>query len=544
METGPDSEGVRPTGFRVFLLAAALIVLLAGSFRAVHIGERSLWLDEAIAANISRGTMTETIELTRGLHSAPIVHPLILYAVEKVRADTLAVRLPSLVASVLAVLVLLCLAPLPSIGYRAAVLAALMLAISAAQIRYAQEVREYSLSVLYAAVLTYFYLLVRAYQKTRMTRVLLYLLLFGAPLVQYGLALFGAAVLAAMAVLWLADARPRIGLSQLMVATGFFAAGCALTILLTLRYQWGEPAAYLTPNYPESLQNIPRFAVSATRHLLAFLLPGAVAAWLSAAAVAGYLFISIRERTYPPLVVLGFASFGAVLFGAVLHVYPYGPIRQCLFLAPVASLLASVSLVHVADRWAGRMNNIAIATIMGIVIVSGIVQIRAEQPYREIEDIKAILGDLQKQAAPGDSVYVYSGAVPAVDFYLKVRDDRYIYGDFHRDEPERYAAEIRGGLRPGAERFWLVFSHVYQDEDQRILRDLAADWDVSPVHDAVGSALYMASRRAIGAPGAATGRDPTDVTKGSDTVPRSVISGRSGDTFWDWNLRNSRLQSR
>ena len=89
---------------RFFLLASLLILALAASLRLYHLAQRSLWLDEAIAANISRGTISETLTLTRGFHSAPILDPLILYAVERVGTGPWAVRLPSVAASLLAVL--------------------------------------------------------------------------------------------------------------------------------------------------------------------------------------------------------------------------------------------------------------------------------------------------------------------------------------------------------------------------------------------------------------------------------------------------------
>src|SRR5580693_1702549 len=102
MIAGANLNGPRTRGSRLFLLASILIVLMALSLRLHHLAQRSLWLDESIAANISRGTLQQTLTLTRGLHSAPITDPLILYAVERVNSGSLAVRMPSLVASVLA----------------------------------------------------------------------------------------------------------------------------------------------------------------------------------------------------------------------------------------------------------------------------------------------------------------------------------------------------------------------------------------------------------------------------------------------------------
>ena len=192
---GFPASGVTGRQIRVFLLCATMILLLAALLRTYHIAQRSLWLDEAIAANISRGTLGQTLILTRDLHSAPITDPLILYAIEKVNAGPLAVRIPSLVASMLAVFLMLCFVTIPSIDYKMADLAALMLSVSAAQIRYAQEVREYSLSVLYATVLLYVFLSYISKKDKPSSPIPLYIALFGAPLIQYGLVLFSFGIL-------------------------------------------------------------------------------------------------------------------------------------------------------------------------------------------------------------------------------------------------------------------------------------------------------------------------------------------------------------
>jgi uncharacterized membrane protein len=154
------------TGNHRFLAASFLIVIGAALLRIHHIEERSLWFDEARAAIWSRGTFAGTLSNTRSGNSAPIAHPFILYVVQKNFGDgTLAVRFPSFVASVLVVMVMLGIVR-ARIGHQTAMLSALMLAVAASQIRYAQEVREYSLSVLFATVfllrrlfsMVYFYL--------------------------------------------------------------------------------------------------------------------------------------------------------------------------------------------------------------------------------------------------------------------------------------------------------------------------------------------------------------------------------------------------
>ncbi|HWY60248.1 MAG TPA: hypothetical protein VNZ03_37650 [Terriglobales bacterium] len=518
------------------MIASVLIILLAGSLRIHHIAKRSLWLDEAIAANISRGTLPETLILTRGFHSAPIIDPLILYAVERVGSGPLAVRIPSLVASVLAVFVMLCFVTIPSIDYQTAGLSALMLSVSAAQIRYAQEVREYSLSVLYAGVLLYVFLSFISKKEEDNSPIPLYVTLFVAPLVQYGLVLFSFGVLAALLIWAFTDDKGRRRITQIMAASGFLAFGGLLSFFLTLRYQWGDDAWYMKDYFWAPGSNIFRFITYNTHHLITFLLPGLAAASISFLTIVIYLAASIRRRILPPLAVLACTSCGTVLICSLLHFYPYGGIRQCLFLAPILCLLASASLVQVANRFTGRAKSMVFIAIVCVVVVSGVFQIRLLKPYAEIENIQQVLLVLQSHIEPGDGVYIYPGAAFAVDFYVRERDRRFIYGDYHQKEPEKHVPEILAGLGPEENRLWLVFSHIYRDEDKRILHDLSVDWKVEPVLSVTGSALYLATRRRPGVDAAPTGPTNTMI-EAAKTTPGA---DHTHDSFWDWNVRNSR----
>jgi len=174
--------------------------------------------------------------------------------------------------------------------------------------------------------------------------------------------------------------------------------------------------------------------------------------------------------------------------------------------------------------------------IVCVVVLSGILQIRLLKPYAEIEDIQQVLLALRSHIEVGDGVYIYPPAVPAVDFYVKERDRRFIYGDYHQQAPEKYISEMQGGLDPDAERLWLVFSHIYRDEDQRILHDLSKEWKVEPVLTVEGSALYLASRRPAAIDTLAT-KSSNTVIKPSKTM---AMADHTHDSFWRWNIRNSR----
>lgn len=174
--------------------------------------------------------------------------------------------------------------------------------------------------------------------------------------------------------------------------------------------------------------------------------------------------------------------------------------------------------------------------IVCVVVVSGVFQIRLLKPYAEIENIQQVLLVLQSHIEPGDGVYIYPGAAFAVDFYVRERDRRFIYGDYHQKEPEKHVPEILAGLGPEENRLWLVFSHIYRDEDKRILHDLSVDWKVEPVLSVTGSALYLATRRRPGVDAAPTGPTNTMI-EAAKTTPGA---DHTHDSFWDWNVRNSR----
>ena len=536
MKLDNHSHAATRSGDRVFLILSILIVLVAASLRIYHVAQRSLWLDEAIAANISRGTLAQTLTLTRGLHSAPIVDPFMLYVVERFSTGPLAVRAPSLLASILAVILMLCFAGIPSIGRNTAALAALMLSVSAAQIRYSQEVREYSLSVLHAGVLLYVFLSYISKKETENSPVPLYLALFFAPLVQYGLILFCLGILAALFVLAFTESKPIGRIVQIMIASGFLATGGLISAFLTLRYQYGDDTWYLNNYLLAPGSSILRFAAWNTHHLITFLLPGLAAAAISVIAILFSLADSFRARIVSPLTILACTSCGIVLAGSLLRLYPYGGIRQCLFLAPLLCLFASASLVHLADRIPARASVLALAAIAGLVVISGVLQIRLLKPYAEIENIQPVLLSLRGHIQPGDAVYIYPPAVYAVDYYVRPRDPRFIYGDYHQQAPQDYVPQLMGGLNPEANRLWIVFSHVFRDEDQRILHDLSSDWNIVLVRSVTGSSLYLATRRPVvlDVVSSASGNATIEAFK---TAP---AADHTHDSFWDWNIRNAR----
>lgn len=491
---------------RSLSIAALLLLAMAVGLRLYCLGTRSLWYDEAATANASRGTLLQAFDETRHF-SAPMAHPYLLYLVEKVESTPRAVRMPSVVASVLVVLLMLAMVR-AGISPEACIFAAAMLACSSSQIRYAQEVREYALAVLAATILIYLFLRWEAAGTRTRQPWLLYVALFLAPLVQYGLVLFSGAILASIAIrlLWVRETRFRA--SHLAVATASLGVGSLASLLLTLRYQFHAAGVpwYLTADYLDSKRaSLLRFLGQNSADLLRFFIPGRLLYVFVALSIATLCIAEIRRRTIHPALLLTFLSLFITFGASMARVYPYGGVRQCLFLAPGVALIAGLAFADLVQRIkVPRQREAATAAVLGIIVVSLLISLyrgnlKKQWPYGEYEDIQSVLSPLNRGLAPQDQVWVNHDAVPAVQFYRRTEDGRFWYGTFHAN-PEQYIPELRAFVTPRTQRIWLIFSHLQQPsdraEEQLIVRSLRPGWDVHCVAAPRNSELYMANRRA------------------------------------------------
>lgn len=489
-----------PKSNRGFLILSFFVVISAVLLRLYHIEDRSLWLDEAKSANFARGTFAETLSNTQLHDSAPIAHPFLLYVAQKIGEGPFAVRVPSLMASVLAVLVMLGLV-YAKIEWRAAVFSALMLAVSASQIAYAQEVRSYALSVLFGALLLWAFLYNVANSNGRKGLILLCAMLFLGPLIQYGLVLFGFGVLSAMGILYVMEHPAKIRISHVMLGGLCLGAGGLCSLLITLRHQLRLIAMQVGEEsrrahyFDFSVDNPIWFIIRNTYDLVTFVFPGVYILGLIGMAVIVYAYRMVRYPKWDPPFVLAFTSLGVAVSASLGGVYPYSGTRQCLYLAPVLTLAAALSLSDLVGRLRGFDRPAATIAVLAIITLSGFSDIKNANPYQEVEDVKTVLEHLGQSMSPEDEVYVYHGARPAIDFYQKQPDQRFIYGEPHRDDPKGYITDLLDRVKPEADRLWLVFSHVVRKEDQFIIAGLKAGWDVETVISVPGAALYVANRR-------------------------------------------------
>jgi hypothetical protein len=504
------AEPSNPSSRRFFLIAALFLLTIGTGLRIYHLGVRSLWLDEALTANISRGTwydgaftghfsrgsLKEVLEQTRMWGSYPVTYPWILYLVEKVGEGPAAVRAVSVLASILAVLMMLAMVRV-NVSSSAALFSAAILAVSTTQIRYAQEVREYSLSVLFASILIFYFLQWESAGSQNAHPVLLYAALFLAPLIQYGLVLFALGILATIGLLLLLSRSTRFRLSHAVIASASLGAGGLLSLFLTLRYQLAvrQFQGYLAANYFDSkTTSLLSFLAGNSYGLLRFLLPGRVVGLCFVIGAIIFCVGQVRRRKCDPVAILTFTSVLITIGASLARAYPYGGIRQCLFLAPVLALFAGVAFADLLEGFRGPHRQAAVLGVMALIFLSGGRGILKSSPYGEVEDIRSVLKELEQSSAPNDQVYVHPGASPAVDFYVQGKDRRFVYGKDHYYHPQEYVPELLASIDRHTDRIWLLFAHSHGPEEKGIVDSLRSGWNVQRVFAASGATLYVAHR--------------------------------------------------
>lgn len=479
-----------------YVLLSALLLVVAGLLRFHDLSETSLWFDEARAANNSRGTFQQTIINTQHRNSSPVIYPIILHLVQKIDSSSTTVRLPSAVASVLAILVILSL-PRAGIDKRVAFLAAALLTFSASQIEYAQEVREYSISVLFAAIMLYTMI---SYLRQNTNKPALYLTMFLAPLLQYGLVLFSVAVLSIMVLVERNRQNRRSSVSCYYLPAALLGIGGLLSIGLTLRYQWhrSTSAAYLEAFYYSggygNLRELVSFIAGNARRFLEYIMPGSHSVALGVPALGLIAYRCYRGKAcHAPIPQLAVIAISVVILASIAHIYPFGPIRQDLFLAPVISLVFSIAYVSVADGLGRTEHNIWMSMVFLLILASGLADIRSGNPYREREDIKRVLAGLNDNLSPADQVYIHRTARHALEFY-NISGKNYVYGDARYTMPDDFLTEFNALIDQQTRRVWLVFSHTRGDKEQPLIEKLGDEWEVDNRVHAVGANLYLALR--------------------------------------------------
>ena len=437
---------------RLYYAACVCLLVAAAGLRFHDLSEHYMRFDEAAAANYSRYSFSDIISNTRYRNSSPILYPLVLWAVQQVESTIFSVRVVPAMASVLTVAVMLFLLPRLGVAWGATFLAALLATLSIESIRHAQDAREYSIDALLAVLMIAGLL---RYLRDR-RKALLCVSLFLAPLLQYGLVLFGAAVMGAAMVLPLPNlvapewssylSRIRHWLKQriaLLWPAGCFLAGCAISYAVTVRYQWDQPNfavdGYLSPYYYQGkfdAHSILSFLIDGIWSLLTYHLPEvvAIAALVAFAILLVTAFLRKFQGKFSDSAIAVLFSFCIIISvsAAVLGIYPLGSTRQGIYLGPIIFLAVGLAFHSGADAlastarqaWLGLLLIVLSASAIALAGVDAIRRIDLYRPYDKGEEIVSVL---QEHTQEDDILYYSTGMRHFIEFHRKPNRGRLVF---------------------------------------------------------------------------------------------------------------------
>lgn len=490
----------------VWLGASTAVLLLAAALRIVGLNARPLWFDEAIEYWMSAAPFAEVhLAVAEATHDPPF-YSYLLHLWRLTGIQDFWLRLPSLAFSLFGVAGVIRLGELTG-GRAVGLLAGLLLTVSAADVRYAQEVGQYSMLVCLVSWNALFLLQAHAHNRWR------WWLLWGATAgvglySHYGMAIAVFALAATVIALNLRRRRWTAVWRHALTGGGVLLLLLPLFLIIIPR-QLGRLGASAQP---VSLADL----LAVSNRILAFQLLGneavffqawpGVPMWLLAAPLTvgiGIALLTARKWLHPPvlLLIMWLGYYGISRTGA----YFFNGTRHSLLLTPLMMVSAAIGIWAVARRvWPLAAAVTAVAVLMALFI-----------PRERPEDLRTVTDYWLAQQQAGDATYVYYGAVPGFSYRLDLLDgetavlprawyvDCYIgtnvpacradgvaYGPWLRGQPEIYALSVRE-LTGATDRLWLIFSHVHGDEEAQFLSALSDAYTVADQIQATNGSAYL-----------------------------------------------------
>jgi len=485
----------------------AALLFLGITLRTVpFLFHRSLWHDEALLAlNIINRRLPELARPLQFHQQAPLGFlALERFTVEIFGTSEFALRLVPLVAGIAALFLFRKLAHRYLEEDRAAWIALALFAVSAPLNYYSSEVKQYSLDVLVAIVLTLAALRVI---RTGFSRAATgSLAVAGAVAVwlthpsffilpAIGAVLFGTAY----------RRQDQAGVRRLVPVALSWGVSGALCYFLVIRASAADPLPALiwADAFPPSpLHPITLIGWAVNRFFGMFDLPvGIPPVGLGALCFLVGWGLGLRQRFAQTLLLLGPA---VVLLGAAAaHRYPVEG-RFLLFLVP-AWILITANGAYFILKATWRQSRLVGVTILSLLFVNQLVSIPTalRRPVWH-EELRPVFQELGRVMTAGQSVYLYPRGEPAFRYYLQqarpapaalqagvhLRDELQRELDRPESEPAQLAhleEELRG-LRGEA---WIVFTHVRDGEEDLLVDFLDRLGKRRTVIRATGASAYL-----------------------------------------------------
>lgn len=471
------------------------LLLTAFYMRISGLADRALWFDESIEywmAVVRWPLIAQAV--SQATHDPPF-YSYLLHFWMRGGINEFWLRLPSLFASLLSIAGVIYLGRNLS-GRKVGLAAGLLLAVSAADIRYAQEVGQYAMVVCFATWNLIF--LYKAVDQKRW----LWWCLWGATALLSIYNHYGATIvlLATSAVillyhLWTRE-WPQVW-RHILVGTAVLILLLPL-VLFVIPQQLGRLGATTQPIALANLWQISWliiiFQFAGNPGILEWPWPDIQRWWVAAPSGLAILIavFHIKKPIGPTALLI--ATWLTYYLISRTGAYFFSPSRHALMLSPLIILSIAIGTTAVFQR-----NRLA-----GIGLLLLIFPVSLLIPSEKAEDLRAVAHYWQANREDSEVTYIYYGAVPGFSYQLEVqqgtssdlpvhwyrqcyvgnpephcRSGNVFYGKWTRNlvaTEQRAAFESIVGYLP--ERFWIILSHVHEPDRLQLLEGFAQDYRI------------------------------------------------------------------
>jgi 4-amino-4-deoxy-L-arabinose transferase-like glycosyltransferase len=501
-----------------YRLVLVLVLLLAYGLRLRTLDRSPLWFDEALEYWVATTPIEQLLPAVRDYLRGPPIYSVLLHFWMKAGHHEFVLRQISTLASLLTIVTV---AALARRVYRhsAGLFAGLLLAILPPDIRFAQEVGQYTLMTLTLSL--NLYALVCARESDEWKYWVAWVVTGLAAVYTYYGTLLVIGPAAGYVLIEAGIRRQGERLRRLIMAGGLIVL-LALPILifwLPDQFHWGAAGgtiAFSANPLPVEVANLGRgiYLVSAY-HLTGRLVEPelfAVLRTIAALLILLMLLLSlislIHSRKHGYIVVWLASSWMLTYLAGRLGAYPYGPGRHALILTP---LLIASGAVGLAFLWRQQR-------FLAVGLVVAIAAVTLAAPEEPAEDLRPVVSQYLASRNAAAATYVYYGAVPAFRYQLQLQtgeggrvrgvwypdcwgrrpsplcaEDGIHYGRWmrHLSAEEKYL-EIMSTLDgAGAGEFWVIFSHTDDTERRELLDVLETRHELAAQIEAEGASAHL-----------------------------------------------------
>jgi uncharacterized membrane protein len=365
--------------------------------RISTITAESLWWDEVITLQQSRGSIADLIRMVAADNYPPLHNILVQLSIRVLGESEFALRLPSAILGALTVLLVYWVGVLLNSRW-GGVIAASLLAVAGFHIWYSQEARAYALMAF--AATAYAGCILWVAQKPGWPRMMANVLAGTALLYSHPYGMFLFASLAGAMVLLLmrrgdwAIGPVRFALLQAIAALAFV--------------PWAFVLLARTGAIDATVGWIPE--VTALRVLYYLMQVTTGPAMLLAVFVCALVLLVIRPRSTTQIVLLGAWALGPLAIGVVLSLATQPLLVQRYLIGSLPALLLIVGIA------AMKLEGVVRTAMIAVVALAGITSYVAFWPPART-DFRGIAHQLQARMTPDDCLVIWSWAWIGLDYY-------------------------------------------------------------------------------------------------------------------------------